>query len=273
MNKRTSLCLAAVVIFLGATAVADNAATADSSVRNSWVGFPEGAWVTFDWSEQWGSNPATVEPRRMILTEHRSIGTSLTETQRQEGGAWKRVMGGLHGAYPPDGEGMALVSETLDNVVVAGTPSSCTRREYVHDESDGSRQRLVLWHCRGIELTNRVLPQWSVSFGWQLEPDVARALIERRDTAGVITSVEMELDATQETVSINGRAIACFRERLDWRHRLAGQHEGRVVKQTTRWLSSDVPGLVARQVDDNMMGRVSRFQVTDFGTQAIASNK
>ena len=53
----------------------------------------------------------------------------------------------------------------------------------------------------------------------------------------------------------------------------SGDCRSRVVKQTTRWLSSDVPGLVARQVDDNMMGRVSRFQVTDFGTQAIASNK
>ena len=255
-----------LLVLVSAVAGANTPDGSEANIRNAWTGFPEGAWIAFDWSEQWGTNPATVEPRRTVVTGHRAIGTSLTETQVQKAGAWERVMGGLHGAYPPDGEGMALVSETPEQIEVAGRSVSCVRREYTHDEADGSGQRLVLWDCKGTALVPRVLPQWSISFGWQLAPGVARALIERRYATGAVNSVELVLDATGESLDIGGRSITSFREKLYWRHRLAGQQEGKITRETIRWMSADVPGLVVKQVDDNQMGKVARFQVRSFGT-------
>jgi len=240
---------------------------ASPTLRNAWSDFPEGAWVAFDWSERWGTNPATVEQRRTILTGHRSIGTSLTQTERQDADAWKRVMGGLHGAYPPDAEGMSLVSETNDNVVVAGASASCVRREYAHEESDRSSQRLILWHCDGVALAPRVLPQWSRSFGWQLAPDVARARIERRDAEGMVLSVDLELQETGEPLEVGGRSITCFRETLRWSQGSAGQ-SARTTTETTRWLSAEVPGLVAKRIDDNQIGRISTFRASGFGTKS-----
>jgi hypothetical protein len=265
MNK-LRFCLAVTVICFCAIApaVADDTGDSRSTIRNAWSGFPQGAWVSFDWSERWGQNPETIEHRRTILSGHRGLGTSLTETQRQQNGSWKRIMGGLHGAYPPDGEGMALVSESPDSIDVAGVPTSCVRREYVHDASDGSGQRLVLWQCPDIELVRRVLPQWSVSFGWQLGADVGRARIERRDAKGTVTSVELELEEMDDRLEIDGRSIACFREVLRWRHTMSGQ-QGRVTTETTRWLSAEVPGLVAKRVNDNKMGKIETFQVRSFG--------
>ena len=255
----TAICLCGIV-----PAVADDTGDSRSRIRNDWSGFPQGAWVSFYWSERWGANPETVEHRRTILSGHRGLGTSVTETQRQQNGSWKRIMGGLHGAFPPDGEGMRLVSESPDSIEVAGASTSCVRREYVHDASDGSGQRLLLWQCPSIELTRRVLPRWSVSFGWQLASDVGRARIERRDAKGTVTSVELELEETDDSLDIDGQSVACFREVLRWRHAMRGQ-EGRVTTETTRWLSAEVPGLVAKQVKDNKMGKIETFEVRSFG--------
>jgi hypothetical protein len=260
------LFLLGMVLVLGTPNSTAQETTAGTAIRNAWSAFPEGAWVAFDWSERWGTNPATVEQRRTRLSGHRSIGTSTTETQRQEAGTWKRMGGGLHGAHSPEGEGLGVASEIRDPVVIGGRASTCRRTEYVNNQADGSGQRLLLWHCDGVELADRVLPQWSVSFGWQLPPDVPRAVIERRDDKGVITSVELTLDSSDDPLSIGGRAVPCFREQLVWRHRMPGQPEGRITGVTTRWLSRQIPGLVAKQVDDNQMGRVTTVEVTGFGT-------
>ncbi|MCP3982026.1 MAG: hypothetical protein GY716_22200 [bacterium] len=261
--RRTSCC----IVMTGLLAISSaGAEEASPDVSNVWNGSAEGAWVEFDWSERWGTNPGSSEKRRTIVTGHRANGTSTTETQRLEPtGSWKRVFGGLHGAYPPSAEGMQLKAEATESIRVAGLPRTCTRRDYEHSADDGSGETLTLWHCSGLDLAPRVLPQWSVSFGWQLAPDVGRALIERRDAKGAATSVELQLDAVRDSVATARHSIDCFREVLTWTHRMPGQTTGRVTGKVTRWMSSGVPGLLVKRIHDNRIGKIETTQLTDFG--------